>query len=428
MDGVAERARGKAAVAAQASPFQELKDLAKRREFLYPVIGDLVLTTANNALYLVELVYLLRNGYSPSDISFLLMCTMGAFGVSLILGGLVVDRLGFGRAMTLSLLVYATTPLIFFYAISHKPVLVALALVCGFNSAIAQPAASVYTYSVIDRQELGRLFLPLYILSGVGWIGYYVGSWLLDSAPFWAFALSAVLVVVATGLFNYGLRGSALVSVHPLGRRKPLTRLSKFVNRSFALLAVVIVTVLAGSFIFSFVVPMALLGRSDQNSRVVGIMMSSAFAVSMVASLVLNRVLHIRLTNLRHILIGNIVLALVMAFAGHHQVVAVLAWASFIVITLQANVLLFSKLWVFIDVESGIEQGVFQSLNTVTGFLTYLLMMLLIGRVGHAYLFAGYALVTLLCLRLVEVLQGGGELLPEAEMAGAAGAEPQPPA
>jgi MFS family permease len=405
------------AAARRKATLQELRDLAHRREFLYPMLGDLVLTIANNALYLVELLYLIENGYTASDVSFFLMCAMGAFGISLVIGGYIVDRLGFRRAMTVSLIIYAVTPLVFFYAVSSKLVLTALALLAGFNSAIAQPAASVYTYSVIDRKQLGRLFLPLYILSGIGWIGYFVGGWLLELNPLWAFAASTVLIGVSVFLFNYGVRGTALTVAEGQSQAgvRLLPRFTKFLNRKFALLALLSVTIMAGSFIFNFIIPMSVAEMGEDANRTAGILMSSAFALSMIVSLVLNRVFHFKIANLRHIFIGNIGLSLIMVLAGQYLVVATIVWACFIVLVLQANVLLFARLWLFIDVKSGLEQAVYQSLSTVTGFLMYLVITLLIDRVASSWLFVGYAVLTLISLGVAHFLQQGKDLVPDME-------------
>jgi len=396
------------------SLIEEVKILIKRRDFLYPILGDLVLTTANNLLYLVELLYLIQNGYNASDISFFLMCAMGAFGISLIIGGYIVDWLGFNRAMTLSLLIYACIPLVFFHFIENRGVLTIIALLSGFNSAIAHPAASVYTYSVIERKQLGRLFLPLYIISGIGWIGYYVGGWLLESNPLWAFGSSTVLVLVSIGLFNYGLQGSALTSLQKQESTRQLLmpHLAKFFNRKFGLLSMLVVAVISGSYIFGFVVPMSIIGTNEQNSQQAGILMSSAFALSMIISLIVNRVLHIKIEDIRYVLIGNTILSLLAAASQNSMIASIIVWAIFIVLSLQANTILFAQLWLFIDVKSGIEQGVFQSLSTITGFLAYLAITLFVDKIPLWWLFIGYAVFAFTCLVLAVQLSPTKSLVP----------------
>jgi MFS family permease len=396
--------------------WNELMQLLHRREFVFPVIGDLFLTTANNALYIIQMIYLVRNGYTIADISLFLMCSLGTYGLSLLLGGYLSDQFGFRRILTFSLLVYACSPIIFLLVYQNRPLLILLAAVMGFNSALAAPSASIYTYSVLERKQLGRMFMPLFVLSGVGWLGYYAGTLLVDSPfPFVAFLLSSFLVLISVMLFNYGLQSQALVTAErqALAARGFWKALSKFKTRKFALLTLLIMTITAGSFLFNFTLPLRMVQENTEEAKAVGMMISSAFALSMVASLLLTRVLHIQIQNIRHILMLNAVLAGVIAVAGDNTVIIIAAWACFIVISLQASVLLFTKLWEFINVKSGLEQGVFQTITTITGVLVYLTVMITSERFGTEALFLGYVVLSLGCIIVAEWMRNGQNIIPD---------------
>ncbi len=391
-----------------AAPATKYLEIIKKRIFLYPLLGDVVLSIAGSILYLAEIRFLLDNEYTLSNISFLLMTSYWGMALLCPFAGYLVEKYNYRRILTIALLLYSVVPILFFFFIENFMLLALLGFTAGMAVALSQTAGRVFTLSTLPPDLISRFYIGIMIFSGLGWLGYPVGMSLYGVKTILPFIAGALGIIAAAFLFFFGVRKIKLKSASDLTILSGWKTIARIMNRRTVRLFVMISIVRYGGAIYLFAIPVHLLKISSaEEMPSVGLLVLLSFVIFLVSSVMLQSTDRIKLSHSRLVFAAMTLISVVIALFFRNDPVKIICWGLFMAAEAYMSNLIFSNLREFIRVESGLENSVIMFVMNVTGGVSLLIATLMLQSAAVIeILFKTYPLLPLLGMIITGSLPG----------------------
>jgi MFS family permease len=374
----------------EAHAMSDKRSLIRNPRFILPLLADLALGFAYNIFIIAFMIAVTRKGQVADLAAGIFVAAQTGYVIALLFGGYFASKYGYKKVILASLALYALVPIAIFYSMENRADLYALGLLSGVCAGLSSPAASVQMYSVVPKDDLRKVFFPIYFLSALSIGGYFLGHKM--------YVMNQLLPYVSASIIMVGC--ALLYAFVPAAKDRPeqerdltvdklIPLLHDYVNARFITLIALICLMSVGSTLFFFGCGFRLL-REKSAGQDMAIVMAATLLIAVLAPKLLGRAAKGLVPNL--ICIPVAAMAALLFYETKWAAMSI--WVLFGACSLMVNRWIFSRMYDFLDVESGIHTSLYQ-LATAFGALLSYGMIYWLTRAGDAvkYAFLVYAVL-----------------------------------
>ena len=369
----------------------------KQRSTLFLLAADHLAGFAANIYLVAALILVSQKIGSGVVLAEVMLITQASMLVALPIAGMVSEKLGALNALTLSLALFSLLPMAFFLSGVSTVTLRVFSAGSGVAMALNLPSSAAFTYTVVPKKLLPRIFIFIMATSAIDSVGILLSPCLFGIAPIVPFAVASSAFLLCAVVCRAGgmcALTTCDVSTSESAPRDLLSLLRFCGTRKFLYFAAAQILYGTGFYVLLFLIPMRVIlpqmrGHADGSSRV-AVLLSLIVMGSMLTTIVVNYVIKFSIKTIRATFVMMGVASVAACLTYQNPYALSLTFSLFAPLLFTGRIAIFSLLGRAFDVRSPGMQGAFLSLALLGGVVAFASVNVALRHVDMRWIVSAY--------------------------------------